>query len=95
MINIGLYYKVREGCVDEFERLFNNAVSVIMESGMGCTDARLYREVKDPMEYMLYTEWEDEKSFEAFLKSDAYKKTVEAGKGIVEGHPKHRIFTEA
>ncbi|EFD92233.1 MAG: Antibiotic biosynthesis monooxygenase [Candidatus Parvarchaeum acidophilus ARMAN-5] len=94
MINIGLYYKVKEGHESEFEERFNAAVSAIKEAGFGCTDARLYKEVSNPSEYMLYTEWEDTDGFRKFMQSDAYKQTVEAGKEIIEGHPKHRIFTE-
>lgn len=95
MINIGLYYKVKEGHEKDFEERFNSAVKAIKEAGLGCTDARLYKEVSDPREYMLYTEWKDTNGFREFMKSDAYKQTVEAGREIIEGKPRHRIFEES
>lgn len=94
MINIGLYYKVKPGLESEFESRFNDVVSLIKGAGFGCLDARLYKEVNMPNEYLLYSEWKDTESFREFMKSEAYKKTVEAGRTIIDGTPKHRIFTE-
>ena len=94
MINIGLYYTVKLGSEKEFENRFDETVLVIKNSGFGCVDARLYKDVKKQNEYLLYTEWKNIDGFINFIKSDAYKKTVEAGKSIIEGMPRHRIFTE-
>ncbi|MCL4400876.1 MAG: antibiotic biosynthesis monooxygenase [Candidatus Parvarchaeota archaeon] len=95
MINIGLYYKVKPGMESEFESKFNAAVSAIKKAGFGCIDARLYKEVSSQNEYLLYTEWNDMDGFKQFIKSEAYKETVAAGRAIIEGMPQHRIFTEA
>jgi len=45
-------------------------------------------------EYMIYSEWDSLESFKNFIESDAYKKTIEYGRSIVEGRPKHRIYKE-
>lgn len=95
MINIGLYYRVKPGMEHEFESRFNDAVASIREAGLGCIDARLYKQVNSDNEYLLYTEWKNMDDFKEFMKSEAYRKTVEAGRSIIEGMPKHRMFTES
>ncbi len=95
MINIGLYYTVKPGFEREFESRFNEAVLAIKNSGFGCIDARLYKDVEKQNEYLLYTEWKDNDGFRNFIKSEAYRKTVEAGRSIIEGVPRHRMFTES
>lgn len=94
MINIGLYYKVRPGHEKEFEGTFMNVVSVLKGSDFGFLGGKLYREIGDPSEYMLYTEWNGLDSFRKFSESKEYKQTVEFGKTIIEGRPRHRIFRE-
>jgi len=94
MINIGLYYKVKSGHEQEFEKSFSNALSILKGGQFGFVDGRLYREVSDPREYMLYTEWENLDSFRNFLTSREYAQTVEFGKTILEGQPRHKFFRE-
>jgi len=92
MINIGLYYKVKSGHEKEFEETFMNVVSLLKGSDFGFERGKLYREVGDSTEYMLYTEWDDLDSFKKFMLSKEYAKTVEWGKTIMDGQPRHRIF---
>ncbi len=94
MINIGLYYKVRAGYEEEFERSFANALSALRNGHFGFVDGKLYRETGGSREYLLYTEWEGLDSFRSFMESNEYAQTVELGKAIVEGQSRHRIFRE-
>ena len=55
---------------------------------------KLYREVGGSSEYMLYTEWDSEDSFKKFTASKEYAQTVEFGRTIIEGRPRHRVFRE-
>jgi len=92
MINIGLYYKVKPGHEKEFERSFLGVVSLLKGADFGFLGGKLYKQVGDSAEYMLYTEWEGMDSFKKFMASKEYAKTVEFGKTIIEGQPRHKIF---
>lgn len=94
MINIGLYYKIKPGHEKEFEKTFLGVVSLLKGSDLGFLGGKLYREIADPSEYMLYTEWTSLESFRKFSESKAYKDTVAFGKTIVEGRPRHKVFRE-
>ncbi|BDC17658.1 antibiotic biosynthesis monooxygenase [Acidianus sp. HS-5] len=94
MINVGLYYRVREGHEKEFEEAFLKVVSILKSSDIGFIDAKLYRRVDDPREYLIYSEWKDLDSFRKFTLSNDYKETTTYGKTILEGRPYHRIYTE-
>lgn len=93
MINIGLYYKVKAGHEKEFEEIFLNVVSFLGKNvSFGFLGGKLYREIGDSSEYMLYTEWESLDSFRKFMESKEYAQTVEFGRTIIDGQPRHRIF---
>ena len=92
MINVGLYYRVKEGHEKEFEESFGGALSLLGRGGSGFRGGKLYREVGGSREYMLYTEWESDDSFRKFMESKEYARTVEFGRTIIEGRPKHRVF---
>ncbi len=95
MINVGLYYKVKPGHEKDFEEKFEGVVVLLKSQDVGFIDGKLYKEVEFPREYMIYTVWKDKGSFEEFLKMEAYKKTVDYGKTILEGTPRHKIFGES
>ncbi|AAT43908.1 antibiotic biosynthesis monooxygenase family protein [Picrophilus oshimae] len=92
MINVGLYYKVKPGHEKDFESTFGNVVKLLKSGDTGFIDGKLYREVDDPSEYMIYTEWKDLESFEKFIKMKEYHETVDYGKTILETTPRHKIF---
>jgi heme-degrading monooxygenase HmoA len=94
MINVGLYYRVKEGHEEEFERIFNDAIKMLQSSGMGFISGKLYREVNDSREYMIYTEWKDMDSFRKFISSRPFSEVQNYGKSILEGAPRHRVFRE-
>ena len=92
MINIGLYYKVKKGHEKEFEESFLKVVSLLKSADFGFVSGKLYREIGDYNEYMLYTEWDGLESFRKFMESKEYAQTIEFGKSIIEGQPRHKIF---
>lgn len=94
MINIGLYYKVKDGHGAEFENYFTNVIALLKGADFGFCSGKLYKEVGDMGEYMLYTEWENNESFGRFMQSKEFSDTVEFGKTIIEGKPRHRIFKD-
>ncbi len=94
MINVGLYYKVKPGHEDEFESTFNEVVSYLSK-GKGFKLAKLYKEVSNPNEYMIYSEWDSIESFIDFVKSDAFHNVTSSAKDIIDGQPRHKVFYEA
>ncbi|EZQ10694.1 antibiotic biosynthesis monooxygenase [Candidatus Acidianus copahuensis] len=94
MINVGFYYKVKEGHEKEFEETFDKVVDYLRKEYPGFKNAILYKNVKEPREYLIYSEWEDLDTFKKFISSYAYKSTVDYGKTIIEGRPTHRVFQQ-
>jgi len=94
MINVGLYYKIKDGHEAEFESKFNDVVKYLSE-GSGFRLAKLYKEVSNPREYMIYSEWDNIESFMGFVRSDAFHAVTASAKDIVEGQPRHRVFYES
>ncbi|MGI0100892.1 MAG: antibiotic biosynthesis monooxygenase family protein [Candidatus Micrarchaeaceae archaeon] len=93
MINVGMYYNVKEGQEAEFERIFSDVTGKLKASGAGIRDAKLYREI-GKREYLIYTEWDSLEAFKAFMQSQAFNETTGHGKEILEGRPRHRIFAD-
>ena len=93
MINVGLYYKVKKGSEKEFEDKFNSVVKMLKGSASGIRDAKLYREIGSS-ESMIYTEWENMEAFKGFIQSKDFHETTSQGRSIIEGMPRHRVFSE-
>lgn len=93
MINVGMYYNVKEGHDEEFEKIFLGAAEKLKEASAGLLNAKLYKEV-GKREYLIYTEWEDIGSFKDFMQSRAFSEITTHGKEIIDGRPRHRIFTD-
>ncbi|EWG06698.1 MAG: antibiotic biosynthesis monooxygenase [Candidatus Aramenus sulfurataquae] len=94
MINVGFYYKVKKGHEKEFEEKFSEVLKLLKSSESGLLDAKLYKAVDDPSEYLIYTVWKDLDSFRKFTTSNAYRSTVEYGRTILEGRPSHKVLQE-
>ncbi len=89
MINIGFYYRVKRGHEKDFEEKFWDIVSSNVD---GMRSAKLYRNVMDPQEYMIYTEWDSLEAFKEFMKSQEHSETINYGKTILEDIPTHVIL---
>ena len=93
MINVGLYYKIKNGNEKEFEDKFNDVAKMLKSSASGIIDAKLYREIGSS-EYMIYTEWKDMDAFKTFIQSRDFHETTSIGRSIIDGMPRHRVFSE-
>jgi heme-degrading monooxygenase HmoA len=94
MINVGLYYRVKDGHESEFESIFREAIEVLRKSESGFVDGKLYKEIGNRGEYLIYTEWKDLESFREFISGRTFKDIQNYGKNILESMPRHRIFRE-
>lgn len=92
MINVGFYYSVVSGREEDFEQRFLEVVKMLKNSESGIRDAKLYRELGTPGEYMIFTEWESVEHFRKFTESMAFKNTTEEGKKILKSHPRHIVL---
>ncbi|MEM0146585.1 MAG: antibiotic biosynthesis monooxygenase [Conexivisphaerales archaeon] len=94
MINVGLYYRVKEGHESEFEGIFRQALAMLQNSNEGFIAGKLYKEVGEKGEYLIYTEWKDMDSFKKFISSRPFSDVQNYGKSILDGKPRHRVFKE-
>ncbi|MGC8558004.1 MAG: antibiotic biosynthesis monooxygenase family protein [Nitrososphaeria archaeon] len=74
--------------------MFNQALGMLQKSNEGFITGKLYREVGDSREYLIYTEWKDMDSFRKFISSRSFSEVQGYGKSILEGAPRHRVFRE-
>ena len=93
MTTIGMHYDVIAGKESEFEQGFLSTLE-IMKTLPGHLDSHLYEDVASRGSYVILSNWENEESFDAFMRSDAFKKAVAWGKAeILRGRPRHKIYT--
>lgn len=92
MINIGMYYSIKKGHEKEFENYFNQVLAVLNNAKIGFLSGKLYREVSNEREYMIYSEWESMDSFRKFMASHDFQQATEFGKTIMESQPRHKVF---
>ncbi len=92
MITVGMNYQVREGKQAVFENAFNKVLNAM--NGMpGHDKSFLYRDVNNPLSYLIISDWSDRKAFDAFIASDAFRSVANWGKEeILTGRPKHEVY---
>ncbi len=95
MVTIGMNYRVREGKEQVFEDAFDRVLKVM--AGIEGHDASaLYRGITNAGEYLIVSRWADEKAFDAFIASDAFKKVANWGsEHVLAGPPSHTTYAEA
>ena len=92
MVTVGMNYKVLPGKESVFERAFERVLEALNQSA-GHTKSFLYRDVHAPGSYLILSEWNDEDSFQTFIKSEAFQKVVNWGKEqILSDRPRHQIY---
>jgi heme-degrading monooxygenase HmoA len=93
MTTIGMHYDVIAGKESEFEQGFLSTLEV-MKTLPGHLDSHLYEDVASRGSYVILSNWENKESFDAFMRSEAFKKAVAWGKAeILRGRPRHKIYT--
>jgi heme-degrading monooxygenase HmoA len=93
MTTIGMHYDVVAGQEEEFERGFLNVIEHL-KTVPGHVESHLYEDVQSVGSYVILSEWETKDSFQAFLRSDAFKQVTAWGKAeILRGRPRHTVYT--
>ena len=95
MVTIGMNYAVLAGKEEVFETAFNKVVHA-MRTMPGHTETRMYRDINNPLEYLIVSQWSDKGAFDAFISSDAFRNVATWGKEqILSGRPRHEVYTTA
>jgi heme-degrading monooxygenase HmoA len=93
MTTIGMHYDVVAGKEEEFERGFLNVIEHL-KTVQGHVESHLYEDVQTIGSYVILSEWQTKESFNAFLKSDAFKQVTSWGRAeILRGRPRHKVYT--
>lgn len=94
MVTVGMNYKVIPGKEEVFENAFNNVLKVMNEMD-GHTKTSLYKDVNDPQQYLIVSDWNSESAYNAFLNSDKFAGVVNWGKeNILAGRPSHTVYRQ-
>ena len=92
MITVGMNYHVIEGKQQDFEEKFS-AVIGALESAEGHASSTLWKDVGDSASYLITSEWTDEKAFQDFIRSDAFRAVTNWGKEqILSSRPQHKVY---
>jgi len=93
MTTIGMHYEVIPGKEEEFERGFLSVIEVL-KTLPGHVESHLYEDVASVGSYVILSKWQRKEDFDAFLKSDAFKKAVAWGRAeILRSRPRHQVYT--
>ena len=92
MTTIGMHYDVVPGKEQEFERGFAGVIDHL-RTVPGHVESRMYEDVQSVGSYVILSEWESRETFQAFLRSDAFKQVTAWGKAeILRGRPTHKVY---
>lgn len=92
MITVGMNYKLIPGKEKIFEDAFRQVVKA-MENVEGHDVTHLYCDIDTPQSYLVVSEWSAREAFEAFIKSDKFKKVTNWGtEQVLAGRPIHEVY---
>jgi heme-degrading monooxygenase HmoA len=93
MTTIGMQYDVKAGKVAEFKQGFAGVIEHL-KAVPGHVESRLYEDSVSPGSFLIMSQWTTRQDFQAFLKSDAFKKVTSWGKAeILRARPVHKVYT--
>ena len=88
-------YRVHPGKEQVFENAFDRVLEALA-GGEGHDTSRLYRAVDGGRDYLIVSRWSSEEAFEAFVRSESFRKVTNWGKeNILDGRPSHTVYHEA
>lgn len=93
MVTIGMNYYVRAGKEKVFEDACRKVVETL-QAAEGHDESKIYRSIEsgDP-EYLIVSRWSSEDAFQAFIRSDQFRKVTTWGaENILTGPPRHTTY---
>jgi heme-degrading monooxygenase HmoA len=92
MVTIGMNYAVLNGKEAIFENAFNKVVKAMTDMA-GHSETHLYRDINDPQQYLIVSQWSDKSKFDAFIASETFRNVANWGKEqILSGRPRHEVY---
>ncbi len=92
MVTIGMNYKVLPGKEETFESAFRKVIHA-MRTIDGHSSSKMFRDIDDPMSYVILSEWSDKNAFESFIGSETFRNVANWGKEqILAGRPSHTYY---
>jgi heme-degrading monooxygenase HmoA len=94
MVTIGMNYKMLPGKGEVFEKAFANVLEVMKEME-GHSASFLYKDVNDPLSYLIVSDWSSEEAFNGFIQSKKFRDVANWGKeNILAGRPTHTVYKQ-
>ena len=92
MTTIGMNYRVLPGKEAVFEAAFAR-IATALAATPGHAASRLYRDVAQPDNYLILSDWDDRAAFDAFLRSDAFARATAWGREhVLAERPQHVVY---
>ncbi len=92
MVTIGMNYRVLSGKEESFESAFKKVLKA-MGGIDGHDETHMYRDIADPLSYLIVSRWSKKSAFDAFIASETFKNVANWGKEqILAGRPTHEIY---
>ncbi len=91
MITFGLNYDVKQEGIEEFEKIAQTVLGA-MGSFQGHVNTVLYTNVNKTNSYLIYSEWETNEDFKAFMSSQAFKDVQNMSVDLLENRPRHKVY---
>jgi heme-degrading monooxygenase HmoA len=93
MTTVGMQYDVVAGKEEEFVKGFLGVIEHL-KGVAGHVESHMYEDVQVKGSYVILSQWKDKASFDAFLRSDAFRQVTSWGKAeVLRGRPKHKVYT--
>ena len=85
-------YAVLKGKESTFENAFRKVVKA-MGGIAGHSETHMCRDIDDPQQYLIVSQWSDKGAFDAFIASETFRNVANWGKEqILAGRPKHEVY---
>jgi quinol monooxygenase YgiN len=91
MLVVTSVFKVKEGKSDEFIKLIKKNIPVILK-GPGALSYIFHRSVQDPLTFMVYEKYEDEKAFKYHI--DHFGDVIVKIEPLLKGPPEGGMYQE-
>ena len=92
MVTIGMNYAVLKGKEPTFENAFRKVVKAMGEIA-GHSETHMFRDIDDPQQYLIISQWSEKAAFDAFIASETFRNVANWGKEqILSGRPRHEVY---
>ncbi len=87
-----MHYDVLPGKGEEFEKGFLGVIEHL-KTVPGHVESHMYEDVASAGSYVILSDWQSRETFDAFLRSDAFKTVTAWGRAeILRGRPRHKVY---